>query len=487
MSVLRENMNKKKTISEISIWHRDVEIPKYSALQGNLETDIAVIGGGLVGILTAYELMRRGRNVVVLEALRIASGQTEGTTAKITGQHGLIYDKLVRNYGFDKAHTYALFHQQMIDAYEKIIREGRIDCEFERTDSWLYTCKEDVRLLKKEAETAKRLGLPSTFETDSPLPFPITGAVRFANQAQFHPLRFLKALSEKLTVYEDTKVERVHGHRLVTNRGIVKANRIIFACHYPFLIAPGWYPLRMSQKRSYVLALGNVQKWEGMFYGLGRDELSYRFAGDILLAGGGGHRTGELSETCGFQYLKEQVLTRFPDAEILAKWSAQDCMTHDELPFIGKYSVLRPWWYVATGLKKWGMTGAMACAKILSHILCGPDMETGDRNEERASVIGDAAELFSPQRFHLRAGLPSFTEHLAVNGKGLTKGNLLFRKPRCPHMGCQLVWNKENHTWECPCHGSEFEQNGILLSGPAKRTAEVSEITQSGPRDDWEL
>ncbi len=267
-------------------------------------------------------------------------------------------------------------------------------------------------------------------------------------------------------------MEKVHGHQIRTNRGVVTAKHIVFACHYPFVIAPGWYPLRMSQKRSYVLAVKNVPQFEGMYYGIGTDELSYRFYGDILLVGGGGHRTGECADCCGFRHLEKCLREKFPEAQVVGKWSAQDCITHDDLPFVGKFSLLRPYWYVASGLKKWGMTGAMACAKILSAQMCGMEEMGGGAGEQK--VLTDAMALFKPQRLHFLAGMHAIREHAAVNAKGLTAGNLLRRKPRCPHMGSELVWNGENRTWECPCHGSRFDKNGIVLDGPAQTEAEAA-------------
>lgn len=439
-----------------SIWEKTADIPHRPALDGDRRAEVAVIGAGMAGLLIAYELQKQGKQVVVLEADRIGSGQTGRTTAKVTAQHGLIYDKLIRFYGEEFAKRYAKAQRQAINDFERIIRAERIDCHWERADSYLYTVSGDERLLRRELAAAKSLGIPAEYCLETPLPFPVKGAVRFSGQAQFHPLEFLRGISEKLTVYEKTEVLRVREHRIETNRGVVTARQIVFACHYPFPIAPGLYFLRQHQERSYVLALSGVPRFDGMYYGVDSDGLSYRWYEDLLLVGGGGHRTGEVRQACGFRALEAQARERFPYAKTVARWSAQDCMPHDDLPFVGHFSLWRPGWYVATGLKKWGMTGSMAAAKLLAAQMSG-----------RHSA---ASSLFTPQRFHLRASRKALWNDVKHSVKGLGKGYFGRKAPQCPHMGCALVWNSDEKTWECPCHGSRFGARGELLDGPAQKS-----------------
>lgn len=439
-----------------SIWKQTTAIPHRPALAGDMQADVAVIGAGIAGILTAYELQKRGKKVIVLEADRIGSGQTGNTTAKITGQHGLIYDSLIRLYGEEFARRYAKAQEQAISDYEHLVKAEKISCHWERKDSYLYTVSGDERLLRRELAAAKTLGIAAEYRLETPLPFPVKGAVCFPEQAQFHPLEFLGQLAKKLTVYEKTEVLRVRGRRVETNRGTVRARRIVFACHYPFPIVPGWYFLRQHQERSYVLALSGIPRFEGMYYGIDSDGLSYRWYEDLLLVGGGGHRTGEVAETCGFRALESQVRERFPCAKTVARWSAQDCMPHDKLPFVGRFSLWRPDWYVVTGLKKWGMTGAMVAAKLLAAQVSGQH--------------GAYASLFTPQRVHWRASQKALWNDVKHSVKGLGKGYLGRKTPRCPHMGCALVWNADEKTWECPCHGSRFSSQGELLDGPAQNS-----------------
>ena len=240
-----------------SIWNQTCQIPGRNQLSGSLDTEIAVIGGGLAGILTAFYLTMEGKSTVVLEAKTIASGQTSKTTAKITSQHGLIYQKLLADYGETITRLYAKSNQQAIRDYEQLIISRSINCSFEKKSSFLYTTAQPDAI-HLETMAARRAGIPAMEMTDTELPFSVKRAICFPDQASFHPLRFLEALSSTLTVFEHTPVISVKGHVLFTPHGRVTAKKIIFACHYPFPLIPGYYFLRMYQEQSYVVALNNA-------------------------------------------------------------------------------------------------------------------------------------------------------------------------------------------------------------------------------------
>ncbi len=320
-----------------SIWSETTQIAPRPPLPGDLETDTAVIGGGMAGVLTAWLLKEAGVESVVLEAQRLGSGQTRNTTAKITSQHGLIYDKLTRRFGAEQAGQYARVNQRAIAEYRRIVRELAIDCALEERAAYLYsTLDEDA--LRAEAHAARALGLNAQFTAQTALPFPVKGAVRFEEQAQFHPLRFLAAVAEQVTVYEQTLVLRVDGGRVETDRGTVRARHVVFACHFPFVNAPGYYFARMHQERSYVLALKNAPQLDGMYYGVDPEGLSFRNAGEYLLLGGGNHRTGENSAGGRYELLRQAARRCYPDSREAAHWSAQDCITLDGVPYIGVYA-----------------------------------------------------------------------------------------------------------------------------------------------------
>ena len=456
-----------------SIWRQDVTFVSGKSLQNNMSVQAVVIGGGMAGMLTAYFLQKKGVETVVLEANHIASGQTENTTAKITSQHGLFYADACKMLGNKRTMEYAVANERAIEQYEEIVKKEKIECHFKRLPSYLYTRQEKNRKkLQGEAKAAERCGIKSSYTEGKKiheLPFPVAGAVRFENQAQFHPLAFMKALSEKVTVYENTKVLSVKGHTVVTEKNRIEADYIVFATHYPFINVPGFYFLRQHQERSYVLALRDVGELSGMYYGIDEDSLSFRSAGKTLLLGGGSHRTGKKNtgeEGYGYTFLKEKAKEYYSKADITTQWSAQDCMPHDGVPFIGSYSVFRPYWYVASGFKKWGMTTSMIAATIISNEIYEKVMEdSGQKVSEKDSHYEEA---FSPQRLLLWASIKDFCTDLGESVAGLGKGLLAKPERRCPHLGCKTEWNPEENSWDCPCHGSRFTYEGELKDNPAQ-------------------
>ncbi len=445
-----------------SIWMENTEIRRREPLEGDIEVPAVVIGAGLAGILTAYYLKQAGVRAVVLEADRIGSGQTKNTTAKITSQHNLIYSRLVRSFGRHMAEHYAMANEAAIGEYEKLIREKGIDCDFVRCPACLYS-RMGTALLKQEAEAAKSLGVKAFFGTECELPFPVAGVVSFEDQARFHPLKFLEKMAEEVEVYEQTKVLKAEGRRVETARGTVTAEHIVFAAHYPFINVPGYYFARMHQERSYVVALEGVKRLQGMYLGIDLDGLSFRTCGDFLLIGGGSHRTGtepgrRKGGECKYELLRRRAGEIYPGCREAFRWSAQDCMTLDGLPYIGRFSRRKSDWYVATGFGKWGMTSAMVSARIVTSLICGRDCPEGD--------------VFSPQRRFTLQAAKGLAVHGAYTVRGLAKHLLPSGNSKiitnCPHMGCRLEWNPEEESYDCPCHGSRFDREGRLTDGPAQ-------------------
>ena len=359
-----------------SIWSQTCELTKRPALSKDIEVDVAVIGGGMAGILTAWQLERAGVRTVVLEADKIGGGQTKNTTAKITSQHGMFCHTFLAKKGEETARKYVQANQQAVEEYKRIIQETKIDCNFEETDAFVYS--KDEGKLMQEAEAAKRLGIDVSLERHLEIPVDCTGAVRFFGQAQFHPLKFICELANGLQIYEDTVVTEVEDHLIRTSGGNVLAAQIVFAVHYPFLKFPGMYFARMHQERSYVLALEGAGKIHGMYIGDGEEKFSFRQYGDWLLLGGEGHRTGENREGGCYMRLKETAAKLYPGSHVAAAWSAQDCITSDGIPFIGIYTSDRPNWYVATGFQKWGMSSSMVSALILKDLICNRENPFAD-------------------------------------------------------------------------------------------------------------
>ncbi|MGN0521818.1 MAG: FAD-dependent oxidoreductase [Eubacterium sp.] len=469
-----------------SIWSESCKIEKRKALDKDITTQIAVIGAGLAGILIAKRLVDSGHDVVILEANTIASGQTKNTTAKITAQHGLIYNNLIDIFDENKARQYAILNQKAICEYKNLINDEKIDCDFEETDAFVYS-QTGIDTLIDEERACRNLGLDVELCQNLSLPFEIAGALKMKNQAQFNPLKFIKAVSHNLIVYENTAVTEVDENIVYANGFKVYAEKIVFACHFPFVNFPGMYFARMYQERSYVIALENASLPKGMFISDREFPMSFRSYKDLTLIGGFGHRTGE-NEGTSYENLRKFAKKYFPQSKEASCWSAQDCITADGVPYIGVFSDERPDWYVATGFMKWGMTTSMAASLVISDMINGEYMSD--------------AEVFSPQRFNATAfkgilqnasqavkGLAKEnfeisdkdTESLCVNeavvidteaGKaGVYKdenGKLYCVDNACPHLGCQLQWNSDEKTWDCPCHGSRFDYKGNLINNPAQ-------------------
>ena len=424
-----------------SVWMDHVVMPRFESLRGDARTDVLVIGGGMAGVLCTCLLRRAGVDCLLVEAERIAGGITKNTTAKITAQHGLIYHKMLRRFGAERTRLY-------LDANEVALREYRqlcetIDCDFTRRDSYVYTL-DDRAALERELLALEQLAYPAELVQTTELPMPTAGSVRFRNQAQFHPLKFLAAISRDLPIYEHTRVTELAPHVARTEQGTIRAENIIVATHFPFLNKHGSYYLKLYQHRSYVLGLRGADCVEGMYVDASGKGLSFRSLGDLLLLGGGSHRTGKSGG--GWQELEDFAKSRYPDAEVLYRWATQDCMSLDNVPYIGHYSRQAQDLYVATGFNKWGITSSMVAAQMLT------DLMTGKENP--------FVEVFSPSRSILRPPL-------AVNGAEAVIHLLTPTKKRCPHMGCALKWNPQERSWDCPCHGSRFEADGKIIDNPA--------------------
>lgn len=424
-----------------SLWEQTSRQTEFRRLEQDVKTEVLIIGGGMAGILCAYLLGQAGVPYILLEAETIGSGVTKNTTAKITSQHGLIYDKLIREFGLDRARQYLSANEAALQKYRELCRD--MDCGFEEKTAYVYSLN-DRRKIEREVAALEKLGHPAEFAEHLPLPFSVAGAVRYPNQAQFHPLKFLSAISKGLHIYEHTPVRELIGTTAITDRGRVTAEKIIVATHFPFLNKHGGYFIKLYQHRSYVIALANAQAVDGMYVDEAQTGMSFRNYENLLLVGGGDHRTGK--QGGAWQELRDFTQQYYPKATEKYHWATQDCMTLDGVPYIGPYSAGTSGLYVATGYNKWGMTSSMVSAMVLCELVQGKP--------------SPYAEVFSPSRTILRP-------QLAVNGFEALVGLLTPSARRCPHLGCALKWNPQEHTWDCPCHGSRFTEDGRLIDNPA--------------------
>lgn len=470
-----------------SLWSSTATIKSRDTLLNNIECDVLVIGGGIAGVLTAYYLTQNNVNTIVVEASGVCSGQTRNTTAKITSQHSACYSKIEKMFSKSTAVAYANANERAITDFEQLIRNQRIDCDFLRTSSYLYTLK-NTDVLQNEYAVVNKSDINSHFTTDTELPFDVKLALCYENQALFNPYPFISRLSDYISIFENTRVLKVEDNIAYCKNAKIKAKKIVFATHYPIVNFPGMYFARMHQSRSYVIAVKNAEHINSMYYCADKGGLSLRSFQDMLLLSGCSHRTGETLLVDPYEYLYAQAKKYYPDSLLCYQFSAQDAMTPDYMPYAGLYSKSKPNWYVLTGFSKWGMTNSMISAKLVSDMILG--------------VKNPLSSLLSPQRFNISTVKPMLNE-VAHALKGLSKtafyipadsvsdirrgdaqvvmyggkrcgvykseeGELFAVSARCPHMGCALSFNKADKTWDCPCHGSRFSYTGELLDSPSQ-------------------
>ncbi|MFI5975230.1 FAD-dependent oxidoreductase [Streptomyces sp. NPDC051452] len=507
-------MHEQRKVTD-SYWLRTAPGPSYPALTGDTEVDVAVVGAGMAGLSTAYELARAGLRVAVLEAGRVASGVTGHTTAKLTAQHTLVYDRLRRTRGPDGARLYARSQSEAIEHAGALVAELGIDCEWEERDAYTYVRDESrVEEVRAEAEAAREAGLPATFTTGTGLPFPVAGAVRVTGQAQFHPVRYLRALVDDMIarggqVYEGTRVvgldEGGETCRLTTESGhTVTARDVVVATHYPVFDRALLFS-RLSPRRELVVAgpLGDGPDPEGMYITPEENTRSVRTApygedGRRLLVVTGEHFTpGTGDPRAGFDRLAAWAREHFPGVRLEHAWATQDNESTDTVPLVGPFHPGARHTYVATGFGGWGLSGGIMAGLLLTSLITGGDSPWRELYDPRRlkSVVREAPSLLKTQakvaRHFVgdRLKTPASVDDLApgdgavvrVGGDRLAvhrddAGALHAVSARCTHLGCLVAFNRAECAWECPCHGSRFGVDGEVLQGPAVRPLEQREL-----------
>ncbi len=431
-----------------SAWNDIVTLPEFEKLNGDKNTDVLIIGGGIAGILCAYFLEQNNIKYILVEGNKICSGVTKNTTAKITSQHNLIYNKMLNSKGIEKTKMYLDINEQAVKKYIELSKD--IDCDFEIKDNYVYSV-DDAKKLEDEIRALEKVGFSAELSSKINLPFKTQGAVKFLNQAQFNPLKFIAGICKNLKIFENTYVKEIKENIAVTDNGNIKAGKIIVATHFPFINRRGSYFLKQYQHRSYVIALENAENINGMYIDENKKGLSFRNYENMLLLGGGSHRTGKTfdkSKVGDWEVLREAAKTYYPKANEKYFWATQDCMSLDNIPYIGNYSMNTPDLFVATGFNKWGMTSSMAAAMILTDLVL-------DKKNDYAMVFNPSRSMLKPQ--------------LLINGFEAVTHLLTISPKRCTHMGCALKWNKSEHTWDCPCHGSRYTSDGKVINNPAMK------------------
>ncbi|WP_132058336.1 FAD-dependent oxidoreductase [Halorussus amylolyticus] len=489
-----------------SLWTATTPRTNFPALDGDLRVDTAVVGGGIVGVTAALHCAEAGREVALLESGRIVEGVTGKTTAKVTAQHGLRYADLLDQHGRGAARDYADANSAAIEEVARRVEDHDIDCDFERLPAYTYAADEDQReQVEREAEVAESLGLPASFVEDPPFPRDAPSAVKFAEQAQFHPRKYLLDLADRIPgershVFEETKVTGVEDGgddapcEVETERGTVTAENVVVATHFP-IEDPAFYFARQHPKRSYVLAVRLAEEPpRGMFYRDAEPYFSVRphptDDGTLTLIGGQNHKTGKGGSTAErYRKLVEQARDHFEVESVEHRWSTQDYVTADKIPFVGELGPGYENVYGATGFAGWGMTNGTAAGMLLADLASDgtrPWAETfdpqrfdpGASGAKLVSENADAGAQFA--RDWATVALSADTDELAPGeGEVVRRGGKPLAVSRdedgeihavsavCTHMKCLVRWNDGEESWDCPCHGSRFSVDGEVLDGPA--------------------
>ena len=498
-----------------SVWIATTEEPGFGSLDAPVEVDVAVLGAGIAGLTTALLLKNAGLRVAVVEMDGVCRATTGHTTAKVSAQHGLIYDTLSSKFGQDGARGYAEANVAAVDLVEALVREHGIECEWERRPAYAYTEQESqVSQIEKEVDAAREAGLPASYTEETDLPWPVKAAVRFDEQAQFHPRRYCLALARLVEgdgsrVYERTRALDVDdGSPCVvkTERHELRAAYVVLATHLPFLDRGAFFA-KCHPEREYVLGVALEQPVpRGMYISVEQPTRSVRQhpfdGGELLILGGDSHKTGQDDETeRHYAALEEFARDRFSVRSIEYRWSTQDHMSVDQVPYIGKLRRGSDRLYIATGFNKWGMTGGTLAGVVISDQILGrenPWSELFDPN--RAKPLASAKEFvkenlnvarrFVGDRITQRGSVsveelaPGEGRVASVRGRQIavsrdSEGTLHAVSARCTHMGCIVNWNPAETTWDCPCHGSRFRGDGEVIEGPAVDPLEGLEIPGS--------
>lgn len=495
-----------------SYWIASTDTTDYPALEEDISVDVAIIGGGITGITAGYLLKKEGLKVAIVEANRIACGTTGHTTAKITSQHDLIYDKMISQIGIEKAKQYAESNEKAIQLIAKIIEKNNIDCDFKWQNAYVYTQSDDyVEQIKKEAKAARLLGIKASYVETLPLPFPIKAAVQFEGQAKFHPRKYLLKVAQHVDgngnyIFENTKAVGIEKKErcsvIVENGKKITASKIIIASHFPFSNFRGLYFSRIYQERSYIVAIKAKSKFpDGMYINAEKPTRSLRSHpfgdGEIVLAVGENHKTGYGSDVnIHYKNLIDFANQNLEVEEILYRWSAQDCTTMDNIPYIGNITSDHPNIYVATGFKKWGMTSGTVSAMILKDLIVKVENPWAEVYDPSRSININSIWTFIKQNLDVAVSLVSgklstgSPDNNIEKGEGKIidiagqkigayrdeKGKLYFINTTCTHMGCEVKWNSAERTWDCPCHGSRFWPTGDVIDSPAFKPLDRIEV-----------
>ncbi|HEX8207210.1 MAG TPA: FAD-dependent oxidoreductase [Solirubrobacteraceae bacterium] len=491
-----------------SLWIDKAPATSYPSLERDLEVDVAVIGGGIAGVTTALFCKQEGLRVAVLEKGVISGAATGMSTAKASALQESLLSEVRRIAGKDALLAYAHANVAALERMDALVREHSIDCSWERLPDYTYAAEESqVSTVEQIVEAGQEAGLPVERVTDVPLPFDVPAAARLDGQAQFQPATYTRALAALVdgdgsAVYESTMVTGLSEgapHEVRVEGGVtVRAKHVVVATQYP-LLDRGVFFARLEATRSYIVAgrVKDVPAPDAMLITAGQPTRSLRRWGDWLLIGGEGHQTGaSKADPERYEQLIEFGREHFGITDFPYRWSTQDGMPIDHVPYIGRYHPRAEGLWVAGGFQKWGMTNGTVAAMVLSDLIAGRENPYAAELDPNRARVRSAPKL---AQVNMLVGLHFFGDRLTpadasssdevpagearVVRSGVGKvgvyrdesGGLHAVSLRCTHLGCLTKWNDAERSWDCPCHGSRFDIDGKVLAGPAVKPLEPRE------------
>ncbi len=477
----------------------------FEEIKEDKKVSVCIIGGGLTGLQTAYNLSDK-LDVVILEKDRICGSTSGKTTGKITSQHGVFYDYLINSQSKEFAKMYLEANEKAIQNIKDIIEKEEIECDLEEESSYVFTKQETkLDMIKNEQKAVDKLQKEkSDYVKEIELPTEISGAIEFKNQAQFHPLKYAYGLAKAIIkndgkIYENTKVTDIKRENekyvVYANKNKVIADYVVLATRYPIMNVPGYYFLKMYQSTSYAMVFDAKKKlFDGMYISYETPNVSFRTIRDgdreLLLAVGYDYKTGTEELRDGYQRLEVIVRKMYPDAEVLYKWTAEDCISLDKIPYIGQYSSIMKNLYIATGFNKWGVTSSNVAANIITdkilqkenkyeEIFKSTRIEPIKNRQEMGDMLKEANKSILLSRFkipkeeldNIKIGEGKIIkiDNTKVGVYKSKTGEIYKVKPICTHLGCELYFNNIEKIWECPCHGSKFTYDGKSIEVPSNK------------------
>ena len=484
-----------------SLWLKGIRNKKSKKINKNIETDILIIGGGITGLTTAYFLKDSKLTVTLVDSNKIATGQSSKSTGKLTYLQGLIYNKIEKIYDTQTSLKYLNSQRQAIEIVNDIIIENNIKCDYESNNSFLFTNNEsNIYKIKNTEKILKKANIKYKSIKTLPITFPCKYAIKVDDTAVFNPVKYLlgikNSIEDKIDIYENSKITQIkkQGKTYIAECGkyIITAKKIVIACHYPFFINPYFFPFKTNLNKGYLCAskIDKNKRFNAICEE--RNTQSIRYHSDsknyIIYVGQERNISSNIDNEKNYDSLFWDVKTKLSN-DIKYYWFNYDIITDDNLPIIGYLNESNKDILIATGYNCWGMTNGTIAGKIICDLINNtPNKYSDIFNPNRVFNINKIKNFLS---FNINNGLSyikskinsnySFYNNIEIKydcSKKIgiftdDKGKKHFIYNKCPHMGCSLIFNTVEKTWDCPCHGSRFNMNGSIIKGPSIKSISI--------------